>query len=80
MITIQIHIANQEPIKLDVEELPDPGDNVIIGKNPRDRKDQEVIWVDEGVNTLIMPWWRINYIQVMPSGETQLDFPLPYRE
>ncbi len=80
MITIQIHIANQEPIKLDVEELPDPRDNVIIGKNPRDRKDQEIIWVDEGVNTLIMPWWRINYIQVMPSGEEQLDFPLLYRE
>lgn len=80
MITIQIHISNQEPIKLDVEELPNVNDNIIIGKNPRDRADREIEWVDEGVHTVIIPWWRVNYIQVIPSSDEQLDFPLLYRE
>ena len=35
MYTIQVHIANSDPVRLDVEELPSPLDNCVIGKNPR---------------------------------------------
>lgn len=80
MYTILVHISNQEPVKLDVEELPKPTDNCVVGKNPRDRADKEVDWIDEGVNTLMFAWWRINFIQVLPSGEEKLSFPLLYRD
>jgi hypothetical protein len=80
MISILVHVSNQEPVKIDVEELPKLTDNCIIGKNPRDRSDKEFNWVDEGVTTVIFPWWRINYIQVLPSGEDAPEFPLLYRE
>jgi len=80
MYSILVHIANQEPIKLDVEELPKPSDNCIIGKNPRDRSDRELSQIDEGVTTVIYPWHRISYIQVLPSGEDNIEFPLLYRD
>ncbi|MGQ9887073.1 MAG: hypothetical protein ACUVSX_01160 [Aggregatilineales bacterium] len=79
MITLLIHIANAEPIKLDVDELPKPTDLVIVGSNPRDRKDREVSWVEDGVNTVILPWSRINYIEILPDKEAQEEFPLPFR-
>jgi hypothetical protein len=79
MITLLVHIANAEPVKLDVEELPNPLDIVIIGSNPRDRKDREVSWIEEGVTTVIYPWSRINYIEVLPDTEAQEEFPLPFR-
>lgn len=79
MITIQIHLANSEPIKLDVEELPSLGDIAIIGSNPRDRKDKEVPWIDDGVNTVIIPWSRINFIQILPDQDAHEEFPLPFR-
>lgn len=79
MITLQIHIANQEPIRVDVEELPNLSDVAVIGNNPRDRKEKEVEWLDEGVNTVIVPWWRINYIQVMPDADAEEDFPMLFR-
>lgn len=79
MITLLIHIANAEPIKLDVEEMPKPTDLVIIGSNPRDRKDREVSWVEDGVRTVILPWSRINYIEILPDTEAHKEFPLPYR-
>lgn len=80
MISILLHLSNTEPVKAEVEELPNPADNFIICHNPRERSDKEFAWVDEGVKTVIFPAWRINFIQVLPSGEEQLDFPMPFRE
>ncbi|MBZ0308926.1 MAG: hypothetical protein K8I82_22860 [Anaerolineae bacterium] len=79
MITLLIHVANSEPIKLDVEDMPDPSAIMIIGKNPRDRKDREVDWLDEGVTTVMFPWSRISLIQVIPSKDEQQDFPQLWR-
>jgi hypothetical protein len=79
MITLQIHIANSDPIKLDVEELPLMSDIAIVGSNPRDRQERELTWVDDGVSTVIIPWSRINFIQVLPDQEADEEFPLPFR-
>ncbi|MCB9451751.1 MAG: hypothetical protein H6672_09940 [Anaerolineaceae bacterium] len=79
MITLLIHIANSEPLKIDVEELPNPGDVMIVGKNPRDRKDREAEWLDEGVTTVMFPWSRINLIQVLPDPDEQQEFPQLWR-
>lgn len=80
MYTIVLHVSNAEPVKVDVDELPDPKDNCIIGKNPRMKSDKEFDWVEEGVTTVIFPWHRINYVQVWDAGEEELDFPLTYRD
>jgi hypothetical protein len=80
MYKILIHVANMEPVKADVDELPNLTDTCVIGRNVRERSDKELTWVDEGVTTVIFPWWRINYIQVLPSGEEDLEFQLPFRD
>lgn len=79
MYCILVHIANAEPVKLDVEELPLVTDQAVIGRNPRDRGDREVAWIDEGVTTVMFPWWRINYIQVLPTEEDEPEFPTFFR-
>lgn len=79
MITLLVHISNSEPVKIDVEELPSPNDISIMGRNPRDRKDREVEWLDEGVTSVILPWSRINYIQIMPNNNAQDEFPQLWR-
>lgn len=80
MITLLLHVANSEPIKVDVDEMPKPSDNAIIGKNPRERSDKDLTILDEGVTTVIFPLWRINYVQVLPGAEDELEFELPYRD
>ena len=79
MITVLVHVHNSEPFKLDVEQLPQPTDTAIIGKNPREKTDKEVDWLEEGVTTIIYPWWRITFIEVLPSAEDEVEFPLPFR-
>lgn len=79
MIAILVHINNADPVKLDVEELPKPTDNAIVGKNPRDKGDRELDFLEEGVTTMIFPWWRVTFIEVLPSKEDEVEFPLPFR-
>lgn len=79
MITLLLHVSNSEPIKLDVDDMPHPSDVMIVGKNPRDRKDREVDWLDEGVITVMFPWSRINLIQVLPDPGAQSEFPQLWR-
>jgi len=79
MITLLLHISNAEPIKIDVDDMPSPTDIMIVGRNPRDRKDKEVEWLDEGVTTVMLPWSRISLIQVMPDPDAQAEFPQLWR-
>ncbi|HVU11304.1 MAG TPA: hypothetical protein VHD90_08500 [Phototrophicaceae bacterium] len=80
MITLLIHIANSEAVKLDVDEMPNAGDQMIIGKNPREKTEKEVTWVEDGVTTIAIPMWRITLVEVLPSAEDEVEFPLPFRQ
>lgn len=79
MITLLVHIANADPVKLDVDEMPKPTDFAILGKNPRERTEKEVPWLEEGVTTVMLPWWRITFIEVLPSEADAAEFPLFFR-
>jgi hypothetical protein len=79
MISLLLHIANAPPIKVDVEEMPKASDVTIIGMNPRERSDKELTQFDDGVTTVIFPIHRINFIQVLPSAEEEVEFPMPFR-
>ncbi len=80
MYTIILHVANSAPVKVEVDELPSPTDTCILGRNPRERNDKEFDWLDEGVESVIFPWWRINYVQILPNDDEVADFPLPFRD
>jgi len=66
---IQVHVAGDDPVVLDVDELPKATDVCIIGTNPQRRDGKEVAYVLREVNQVIFPWWRINFIQVLPSEQ-----------
>ncbi|HOA24479.1 MAG: hypothetical protein WBH90_04825 [Aggregatilineales bacterium] len=68
---LQVHIVNDDPIVLDVDELPQPTDQFIIGVNPQRRDGKEVQYVLREVNQVIIPWWRINLIQILPDEQEE---------
>ena len=70
-ISLLIHVSGEDAFVLDVEELPMPQDQILTGTNPRYRDGKEVRNVLPEVNTLILPWWRINFIEVLPSKEEE---------
>ena len=71
MITIIVHVNSEEPIEGEVEELPESGANFVLLNNPRLRDGKDVHYLAEEVTSMIIPWHRINFIQIKPSGETE---------
>ena len=63
---IQVHIQGDDPIVLEVEELPNPTDQYIMGMNPMRRDGKDVSYVLQEVNQIILPWWRINLFRFCP--------------
>jgi len=66
--TVLIHILNEEPLVGEVEDLPAPGDTNIRVQNPRKRDGKDVLYLQSDVTTVIWPWSRISFIEVLPSG------------
>ena len=67
--TLYVHLADTEPILLDVEKLPEPTDTCVIGMNPRLRDGKEAQFILPEVNTVVFPMQRITFLEVMPTGE-----------
>jgi hypothetical protein len=71
MPTVILHVNNEEAVVGEMEALPSPGDNLVIVKNPRRRGDKELNYLEQSVSTVIWPVHRLNYIEILPSGEEE---------
>lgn len=71
MITVIVHVANEDPIVCEIEKIPDPQDQLLVLNNPRLRDGKDVHYVDEDVTTLVFPIHRINFIQILPSADVE---------
>lgn len=69
MYTIIVHVNNEDPVVCEVEELPQPNSQFVTIHNPRRRDGTDVHYLDEDVSSVIFPFHRINFIQVLPSAE-----------
>jgi len=69
--TLLIHLESADPIVAEVEDLPSPQDQVSVINNPRQRDGKDVHYVMPEVQTLIFPWNRITFIEVMPTEEEE---------
>jgi len=71
MITIIVHINSEEPVEGEVEELPDASANYILVSNPRLRDGKDLHYLAEEVTSMMIPWHRVNFVQIMPTGEAE---------
>lgn len=71
MPTVLIHIQNEDPVLCEMDELPSKGDLLLIVKNPRRKDGKDLMYLDANVTTVIWPVARINFIEVIPTGEDE---------
>lgn len=69
--SVLIHLASEDPIMAEMDELPGLQDQVIIVNNPRLRDGKDLHYVQPEVQTLIFPWARITFIEIMPTDEEE---------
>jgi hypothetical protein len=66
-MTIIVHILNEDPIVGEVDEIPSNDDTLILVKNPRRREGGDLHYLEKGVNMVIWPVQRINFVEVMSN-------------
>jgi hypothetical protein len=64
-VRVIIHVLNEEAILGDLDELPGVQDNCLVVRNPRKRDGKPLNMLAEGVNSVIYPWTRITYVEVL---------------
>ena len=70
-VTLVLHIPDESPIVAEVEELPEPTDNLIVVSNPRRRDGKDLHYLDANVVKVMWPLSRINFIEILPSSEEE---------
>ncbi|MBA3471158.1 MAG: hypothetical protein H0T53_16100 [Herpetosiphonaceae bacterium] len=67
--TVILHLSGEDPIVAEMDHDPDPSDNFIRVSNLRRRDGKDVAYVASGVQTVIYPWHRVTFLEVMVSQE-----------
>ncbi len=68
---VLLHIAGEEPIVGETDELPKPSDTVIMVTNPRRRDGKDVHYLDSRAVKVIWPFERISFIEILGGGEEE---------
>ena len=69
--TLLLHIAGEEAVLAETEQLPDPADSFITVTNIRKRDGKDVTFVDPSATIFIFPWSRINFVEVMQAEQEE---------
>lgn len=67
--TVILHIMGEDPILADMDQEPQPSDQYIRVSNLRKRDGKDVAYLTAGVQSVIYPWHRITFLEIMPSEE-----------
>lgn len=70
-ITVILHLTGAEPILAELEELPNPSDQLIRVANPRRVDGKDLHYLSERVMTVYWPIDKISFIEVLSSEEEE---------
>ena len=71
MITVIIHILNEDPVVAEIDQLPAPEATNIKIQNPRLRDGKILHYLQSDVSEVIWPMHRINYIEILADIEQE---------
>lgn len=69
-VRVIIHVLNEESVVAEIDNLPDPQANCVVVRNPRRRDGKPLTTLADGVETLIYPWSRITFIEVLDEASS----------
>jgi hypothetical protein len=71
MPMILLHLVGEDPVLGEIEELPSPNATSLLLRSPRKRDGKDLHYLDANVTTVIWPMARVNFIEVLPTGEEE---------
>jgi hypothetical protein len=69
--SVILHIAGEQSILGEIEELPKPSDNLITVSNPRLRDGKDIHYLEHNVVKVIWPIEKLTLIEVLESEDEE---------
>ena len=69
MIRAILHLLNDQPLAVDLLEVPTPGDMSVICTNLRTIDGKKPVFIDYSTSTFAFPMAAIRFIEVLRTGE-----------
>ena len=79
MPTVVVHLMGEDPFMAEIEDLPAPTDQTVTLVNPRRRDNKPVHYIEDDTISVIFPWHRINFIEILPDESAEGDVDLFFR-
>ena len=71
-----LHLANDQPLLVDLFGLPSPTDPVLICTNVRSLTGKRPVWADHIESVYFFPWLHVRFLEIPPSAsEVRSQFP-----
>jgi len=69
--TVILHIAGENSVAGEIEELPKPTDNIILVMNPRQKDGKDLHYLDSNVTKVIWPLSKVSFIEIMEDADEE---------
>ena len=69
--TLVLHVQNQDAVVGEVDELPGPGDEMVLVRSPRRLDGKDLTALSENAIMVFYPVARLNFIEVLAGGEEE---------
>jgi hypothetical protein len=67
--TILLHVAGEDAVVGEVDELPKPSDNSVVVNSPRRKDGKEITNLDQRAIKVVWPLHRINFIEIFGNED-----------
>jgi hypothetical protein len=64
-----LHLANDQPMLIDLFGLPSPTDPVLVCTNLRSLTGTRPIWADHMQSVFYFPWAHVRFLEIPPSAD-----------
>ena len=63
-----LHLANDQPLLVDLFGLPSPTDPVLVCTNVRSLVGKRPVWADHVESVYYFPWIHVRFLEIPPSA------------
>ncbi len=72
MPSIILHLLNEDPVVGEIDELPGKTDYILTIKNPRRKDGKDLPYVEQNVNTILIPVFRVSFMEILSEKEEEI--------
>jgi len=75
-----LHLIGDQPLAVELESLPSPGDTTLVCRNVRTVDGKRPVFIDHSESTFVFPYNQVRFVEIPQEGEPGSAAPPPVAE